>query len=99
MKYGETLNFGLDKQIERLVEVLALSALLQANPNKKVENKLKQFAFPLSIDLQNAKVGKIKGACPKCGNERCNDGSLPALSKTIHGIWCNRCQECIDDLL
>ena len=98
MKYGETMNFGLDKQMERVVEVLALSALLQATPNKKVENKLKQFAFPLSIKLQNVEEGQIKGACPKCGNERCNDGSLTALRKTIHGIWCNRCVEYIHDL-
>jgi len=60
VKYGETMNFGLDKQIERLVEVLALSALLQANPNKKVEKKLKQFAFPLEeINLEK----EVKGIC------------------------------------
>ena len=38
--------------MERVVEVLALSALLRANPNKKVENKLKQFAFPEEIELE-----------------------------------------------
>ena len=51
MKYGETLNFGLEKQIERVVEVLALSALMASNPNKKVEKKLKEIAFPLEIEL------------------------------------------------
>ena len=47
MKYGETVNFGLDKQIERLVEVLAASALLQAN-NRDMEalQKLRDNAFP-----------------------------------------------------
>ena len=47
MKYGETVNFGLDKQIERLVEVLAASALLQAN-NRDMEalQKLRNHAFP-----------------------------------------------------
>ena len=49
MKYGETLNFGLDKQMERVVEVLALSALMRANPNKKVEKKLREIAFPVEI--------------------------------------------------
>ena len=51
MKYGETMNFGLEKQIERVVEVLALSALMASNPNKKVEKKLKEIAFPLEIEL------------------------------------------------
>jgi|TARA_R110000765_G_C18500640_1_gene555362 hypothetical protein len=47
VKYGETVNFGLDKQIERLVEVLAASALLQAN-NRDMEalQKLRNHAFP-----------------------------------------------------
>ena len=40
-----------EKQLIRLVEVLALSALLQAKPSKKVENRLKEIAFPLEIDL------------------------------------------------
>ena len=41
------MNFGLDKQIERLVEVLAASALLQAN-NRDMEalQKLRDHAFP-----------------------------------------------------
>ena len=41
------MNFGLDKQIERLVEVLAASALLQAN-SKDMEalQKLRNHAFP-----------------------------------------------------
>ena len=60
------MNFGLEKQLDRIVETLALSALLQASPeemddktiakwrikNKKVENRLKEIAFPLEIDLE-----------------------------------------------
>ena len=45
------MNFSLDKQMERVVEVLALSALMASNPNKKVEKKLKEIAFPLEIEL------------------------------------------------
>ena len=42
------MNFGLDKQIERLVEVLAASALLQANKDYTNEalQKLRDHAFP-----------------------------------------------------
>ena len=40
-----------EKQLIRLVEVLALSALLQASPSKKIEKKLKDIAFPLEIEL------------------------------------------------
>jgi hypothetical protein len=40
-----------EKQLIRLVEVLALSALLQASPSKKVEKRLKEIAFPLEIEL------------------------------------------------
>ena len=43
--------FGLEKHLDRIVETLALSALLQASPSKKVENRLKDIAFPLEIDL------------------------------------------------
>ncbi len=41
------MNFGLDKQIERLVEVLAASALL-ANNSRDTEalQKLRDHAFP-----------------------------------------------------
>ena len=56
MKYGETLNFSLDKQIERLIEVLASSALLREEtiPAQRtiMKNKLKQYAFPVEIDLK-----------------------------------------------
>jgi len=60
VKYGETLNFGLDKQIERLVEVLAASALL-ANNSRDMEalEKLRHHAFPLEINLEK----KVKGIC------------------------------------
>ena len=94
MLYGETMNFSLDKQMERVVEVLALSALV-ANDSMRHESlkKLREFAFPLSIDLQNAPLGMLKGQCPKCNYTKCNDGTLPALSKNEYGIWCNRCED------
>ena len=53
MKYGETVNFGLDKQIERLVEVIAASALLQANSrDMEALQKLREHAFPEKIDVE-----------------------------------------------
>ena len=45
------MNFGQNKRLDRIIEELALSALLQANPSKKVEKRLKEIAFPLEIDL------------------------------------------------
>ena len=52
MKYGETVNFGLDKQIERLVEVLAASALWRANRlDEQAFRKLRDHAFPEQINL------------------------------------------------
>jgi len=50
VKYGETMNFSLDKQMERVVEVLALSALLQASTEQIIKNReavkrLKEIAF------------------------------------------------------
>jgi len=60
VKYGETMNFGLDKQMERIVEVLALSALLRLETENihasdilinKYKNQLDKFAFPLDINL------------------------------------------------
>ena len=56
LRFGETMNFGLEKQLDRIVETLALSALLQANPiagtnkldmEKKLIKRLRQIAFPL----------------------------------------------------
>ena len=52
------MNFSLDKQMERVVEVLALSALMRANPTDKVivngrwisvKKRLEEFAFPVEI--------------------------------------------------
>ena len=62
MIYGETLNFSLDKQIERLVEVLAASALLQAN-NRDMEalQKLRDHAFPDKVAKQINK--RVEGIC------------------------------------
>ena len=57
MKYGETVNFALDKQIERLVEVLAASALLQVN-NRDTEafKKLREHAFPDKINFTEKQI-------------------------------------------
>ncbi len=83
-----------EKQLIRLVEVLALSALLQAKPSKKVEKRLKEIAFPLEIDLQ----GDFEDPCEKCGHTRCPDNTLTALTKNEHGVWCRRCVEYVNDL-
>lgn len=62
---GETMFDKKEKQLIRLVEVIALSALLQASPeemddktiakwrikNKKVGKRLREIAFPLEIEL------------------------------------------------
>ncbi len=42
--------------MDRIVETLALSALMASNPNKKVEKRLKEIAFPLEIELDNSIV-------------------------------------------
>ena len=39
------------KYLDRLVHVMALSALHQANPTHKTETELKKYAFPLEIEL------------------------------------------------
>ena len=89
-----TMNFGQNKRLDRIIEVLALSALLANNPNKKVEKRLREIAFPLEIELQ----GDFEDACEKCGHTRCSDGTLTALTKNEHGVWCRRCVEYINDL-
>ena len=43
--------FGLEKHLDRIVETLALSALMANNPSKKVEKRLREIAFPLGIEL------------------------------------------------
>ena len=88
------MNFGQNKRLDRIIEVLALSALLHAKPSKKVEKRLREIAFPLEIELQ----GDFEDACHKCGHTRCNDGTLTALTKNEHGVWCRRCVEYINDL-
>ena len=51
------MNFGLEKQIERLIEVTALAALLRASENKppymqeKYGKKLMEHAFPEEIEV------------------------------------------------
>jgi len=41
-----------EKQLIKLVHVIALSALHQANPTHKTETELKKYAFPLELDLE-----------------------------------------------
>ena len=66
------MNFGLDKQIERLVEVLAASALLQANNRDMAAlEKLREHAFP---DEVAEKINNIN--------------NLPMASKEVKGICC-----------
>ena len=52
------LNFGLEKQLDRIVETLALSALLANNPNGPYKNKIKtrlnEIAFPLEIEFEDS---------------------------------------------
>ena len=43
---------GIEKQLDRIVETLALSALMASNPSKKVEKRLREIAFPLEIELE-----------------------------------------------
>ena len=48
--------FGIEKQLDRMVETLALSALLANDPNGPYKNKIKErlneIAFPLEIELE-----------------------------------------------
>ena len=50
------LNFGLEKQLDRIVETLALSALL-ANDSMRNESlkRLREIAFPLEIEIEISK--------------------------------------------
>ena len=43
------MNFGLEKQLDRIVETLALSALMANNPSKQIEKRLREIAFPLEV--------------------------------------------------
>ena len=51
------MNFSQSKQLDRIVETLALSALMQANPSKKIEKRLREIAFPLEIELEEVPEG------------------------------------------
>jgi hypothetical protein len=50
------MNFGQNKRLDRIIETLALSALMANNPNKKVEKRLKEIAFPLEINLEGGDI-------------------------------------------
>jgi len=55
------VNFGLDKQIERLVEVLAASALLRANKrDTEAFRKLRDHAFPDKINIIDKEIRAIQ---------------------------------------
>ena len=41
-----------EKQLDRLVHVMALSALHQADPSHKTRTELEKYAFPLEIDIE-----------------------------------------------
>jgi len=74
VKYGETLNFGLDKQIERLVEVLAASALLQANSrDMEALQKLRDHAFPDKISFTEKQIRQKQLDISLAGHEVCDD--------------------------
>jgi hypothetical protein len=45
------VNFSQSKQLDRIVETLALSALMASKPSKKIEKRLREIAFPLEIEL------------------------------------------------
>ena len=49
------MNFGLEKQLDRIVETLALSALMANNPSKQIEKRLREIAFPLEIEIEISK--------------------------------------------
>ena len=42
-----------EKQLDRLVHVMALSALHQADPSYKTKAELEKYAFPLEIELND----------------------------------------------
>ena len=55
------MNFALDKQIERLVEVLAASALLRANKrDTEAFRKLRDHAFPDKINIIDKEIRAIQ---------------------------------------
>ena len=61
--------FGIEKQLDRIVETLALSALMANNPNKKVEKRLNEIAFPLEIELEKEADLSISGFYKRAGKE------------------------------
>ena len=81
------------RQRQQEIELKALIALAQfGKQTQKFEalKNLEAIAYPQMIDLEN---GDIEGPCGQCGNTRCTDGTLTALTKNDFGIWCRRCVE------
>ena len=46
------LQHNIWKELSKLVHVLALSALHQADPSHKTKAELEKYAFPLEIELE-----------------------------------------------
>ena len=55
------MNFSQSKQLDRIVETLALSALLANDSNETFRfnslKRLREIAFPLEIDLEEVPEG------------------------------------------
>jgi hypothetical protein len=71
--------FGIEKQLDRMVETLALSALLANDPNGPYKNKIKErlneIAFPLEIELEEADLS-ISGFYKRAKKELENNNDL-----------------------
>ena len=55
-RYGETMNFGTERQLRRLVEITATIGLIKMSAQKpdrlkKYRKKLEAYAFPEEIQL------------------------------------------------
>ena len=56
-----------EKQLIRLVEVIALSALMASNPSKQIEKRLREIAFPLEEwTCPVCLYTSLDDECPKC---------------------------------
>ena len=86
-------DYELYRQRQQEIELKALIALAEfGKQTQKFEalKHLEAIAYPLKAEIEN---GDIEGLCDKCGNGRCTDGTLTALTKNDRGIWCRRCVE------
>jgi len=86
-------DYELYRQRQQEIELKALIALAKFGKQTQKYEALKHLeaiAYPLKAEIEN---GDIEGLCDKCGNGRCTDGTLTALTKNDLGIWCRRCVE------